>query len=259
MRDTLPVHRNLPPVELVDRADVRTLLEQYSDLRTRAAAALRDLDRAQIARRTANERDAAALADAVRAGKKDPGPVEVKKAEAALAEAQRVADGLDIACARSFDELAQTVGSRRSEWLDDLDEKRDAAVATFLETLDSLQAAADEIARINGFANWVRAFPDGKGYLPRGTLVTTLEQRNGEPYTVADLFDHLRRIFAERSVPGFAGFLAEGPQIGRVQAPAGKSPLRKKFVSEDGSFGTSDGALFVPPDALAAVHEGDEA
>jgi len=132
----LPTLPDLPPF-----AEARAAIETLNDLRRRAGAAHVAAQGADAALRDAQRADSRSLADALREGRKDPGPTHKREAEARIAEATRHRDALRLAVADAQRELERVLDAQAPAMLAALDEMLDEDRAAALQALEGYVAA----------------------------------------------------------------------------------------------------------------------
>ncbi|WP_436792617.1 hypothetical protein [Actinospongicola halichondriae] len=133
-------------------------VENFDTCRERAQGARRALDALTKRRREAESADADALADALAAGKKDPGASHVPALEAEIADAHRVALALHRNAARAWDDLMSAMtADRLAEWQDQLRAEADQAKEQILAALATLPDHVLAIDKITSRLEWSRS------------------------------------------------------------------------------------------------------
>lgn len=157
-------------------AEIRDQLDRLAKARHAHHEALAEADHAHADLGPAARRDAEALADAINAGKPDPGPVNVNEAHRRLADAKRLADGHALAVTALEHDTYALVSAAD---LDAIAEPLEDHVADLIaQAHAALDTVADLLARadlVGTLALQLLAHPEGSNGLP----VDRLDLRHG--------------------------------------------------------------------------------
>lgn len=141
-------------------ADLNPVLEKFDRVRTRYAEHVRLISDAEEAVAAAKAKDDSDLYDAIMEGAptpKDPRKNE-RAAQAKLDSLRASLPVLEDATDAAGNELLEPIAEARPEWLADLTEKRDAALARAAGAVLEVQEALEEAATFNGGIVWLSGF-----------------------------------------------------------------------------------------------------
>jgi hypothetical protein len=142
-------------------ADVDRLGDQYDDLAARHRVVSGDLRRLrESGLREAEAADRAALADALAAGKKDPGTPKAEAARKELAEATRMRDGLADAAAKIAGKYRAAVAVHHGRLTADAAGRLAVAAERFAEAVTALEVAWQSLGEAQSYSAWVEEGPD---------------------------------------------------------------------------------------------------
>jgi uncharacterized protein YukE len=183
-----------PPSHLMPET-VRPLLEAYQTAqqrKTEAHSILTKLER--TGRQVAEAADAKALSEAIDAGNKDPGPVNVRKFEGAVTDARRHAMAANHAVATTSAAVEAEMAARQDDWIAEAADRRQDAFAAWQSAIDQLSAAHQALAE--GIA--VERYANGKSarFVPE-RHAQRVNVREG--YQTSDIIQALREV-GERPV-----------------------------------------------------------
>jgi hypothetical protein len=148
-------HLALPP-ELHDLDEIREY-ERLRALHATAAVELRDLYGGEHA---AREKDKQALAEAMSAGKTDPGDRHLAKLAEKINGQARKVNGLADAAAAVYADVRAVVGERREDLLADADSALGEARARLGDLLPQVAEAFDDAASARRLRAWVETATD---------------------------------------------------------------------------------------------------
>jgi len=158
-----------------------------------AVTAAHDLEQA---RHTARDADTRAYADAIRAGKDDPGQPATQAADNAILLAGRREEALEHAVTEARNELVASVDQHRAEWLAALEKRLDAARDRMREAVDQVSAAHAELAETFATRAWLEQFPEQSLWRPGrfAARVPALLSPAGEPVAAVAAISALREL-----------------------------------------------------------------
>jgi len=186
----------MPPTDALEDEQVLEALAAYTRLFAQASEAQHAADAADRKVKAARESDVEGYARALRAGRKDPGPSGVEKAQAELEKVRRHAEAAGRATSTARDELEALVGERRTELAATAEGQVAEARVGLREAVDILAAAHAGLGEALSAAAWVQGFPDkAKGIAPSQLVGMTAPNR--EPYNVDAAIVALRELAAD--------------------------------------------------------------
>lgn len=184
----------LPPVPITDAkvADAAAAYARLVDENATVAARLAELENDRPA---AVEADRRAYADAIRAGKADPGTKAVERLDADLTATRRRSEALAVAVAAAQEELVSTVEARRAAWGAEIDRRVAKDRAEVSKAVEALGAARDKLSESLSLAGWLSRFPLKTAWMPPSALahVPGLTSPNGDPHPWPVVLAALRR------------------------------------------------------------------
>ena len=204
--------QKLPPVELIDCEPIKAAVVAYNTARQNRRDARNSVDALDptalipgaagtAAKRKAETADARAYADAMNAGKKDPGPVNVDRYERDLSEAKRKLDGAKLIEQDRLSDLQKAVTEHGGAWREQVEERSLAAYNQYEMLLNELEGVVAEMnsqEAIEQFLNG-RMYKPGRRYGARVILhdVAGVE----ESRDVAEIIAILRTL-QDEPIPG---------------------------------------------------------
>jgi hypothetical protein len=197
--------------ELPDRIDhdaIAKAADTYRDLHAQLIAAQTRLAALEREHPAAKQADDKAYADAIRADKTPPDPAAQEKSLAAIDDARRHLDGLDVAVANAWQELIDTVEQHRDGYHAKLKQRVGRARAAYGKRLAALAEARGEIAHAQATSAWLEGFPEQSRWMPSRYVarLPDLQTPAGEAYPVD-------------AVLGALAGLAEPPEARAEPAP----------------------------------------
>ncbi len=166
-----------PPPELLGRPgfeDLAAALAEIARLYGELRAAEGEAKRLEEERPAAHTRDREALAETVRTGGKDPGPVEIDTIEAGIRAARRRMEACQLAVAAAIDDLAKLCPTRRNVWAAQTDKLHAEAWAAYAQAVADLDRVYRRLVQEEAFASWVAALPIGEVFRSRVGVVDAL-------------------------------------------------------------------------------------
>lgn len=183
-RGNLP---GVPPSEFVAHPAIRSAMEARRRAEHAAQGAYRDAVALEQARPRAVQRDNVAAADAMQAGKPDPGEKNVIEHDKQIRTAQRRAEASKIVAERSVDALREAMADHGAEWAALAAKHLKSTRKKWAEEIDRLAVTQQELASAAAIVAYIE---DGR-YKPVGGLVP-LRRTGDHTATVADVLDSLR-------------------------------------------------------------------
>ncbi|MGV1035377.1 MAG: hypothetical protein ACOYBP_09220 [Microbacteriaceae bacterium] len=160
----------------------------------RARAANADRERAKADLNAAPAKDAADYAVALRAGRKDPGPVHAREAAAVLSEVERRAAGEQSVMAAIRADLIALKERRGVDWRSDVEARLADARAASRDAFAVLREAITEVDRLRAAEAWVRS---GETHATPMTRVPGLLNSAQQPLTLPVVLRALEEALAE--------------------------------------------------------------
>jgi hypothetical protein len=205
----------LPQVAMPRRvaAAAKTLAAREVD----ADAARQAVQEASAAIELARVEDRALLADALDAGKGDPGSQRENEARARLADVERRAEGEELRRQRAQDELDRALNESIEGWEEKLTQAVEESEAHVMRLLDELEDAEAERGRRRLALAWAYRYVRGQK-LPRLDHVpptaSTIRRHANDPaeYWVPELVDAIRGGVKRVTLAGEAARYAERKQ-----------------------------------------------
>jgi hypothetical protein len=174
----------------------------------------------------AEQADARAFADAANAGKKDPGPVNVRRYESELSDAMRQHDGAKLLEGDRLDDLREAVDNHGGEWMGHVEEQIVALSERFHEVVDELQGVAGGL----GGQRAIHAVLGGRLWKPgRYRAEVIMRDKDGieAPHDVAEVIATLRTL-GQKPRPGSAA--SRGSQAGLQRfVPSAQAAVKSGF------------------------------
>ena len=213
----------LPPLVATFSA-VQRLAEQASELQHRLLAERKALDEAARAVDQAKVEDRAALAVALRDGKRDPGDKATAAATAELERRRRLVAGLEEAAAGARRDLVAAIGEHAPKLSTEAAQRTAQARERFAAAVTKLEAEHGALQEALATEAWLREAPNGLGqYRPhafaQGLRIAARADEQG--MTVAEAFERFRAL-AEPPKPKARQFVAPGVPVQPLR-PAGST------------------------------------
>jgi hypothetical protein len=165
----------LPPAERMPEG-VRSAAEQYVRLGQEYRAAAQRRQELEHEHRMAERTDSQVYADALREGRKDPGPVNVRKVEAEQVAVRRKREALALAVEDAYADLLRAVDQARKSWREQLDAEMASARSAYRDSIQALAAARDAFFQIAAVLGWLSGFPERPAFAYHPVGVHKLEQ-----------------------------------------------------------------------------------
>lgn len=193
----------LPPPEQRQRLtpEIVKAGEETENLRSQLDAALEALAELEPARDAAVELDTQRQADALRAGKPDPGRKGAEKAAAGVKAQEPKVKALEVAAGDAERDLEQAIAAvaetARAQLATEADEEREKARAVAEELVAALRARHETLA----LRAWLNepSWPYRPGV--HGTQLSRFRKPNGEPLSVGNLAAELASALAPPPPP----------------------------------------------------------
>jgi len=129
----------LPPLEQFPDS-IRPIAVEYAKLGEEYQATARRRPELEQERRNAELLDNQAYADALREGRRDPGPVNVRQVEAEQVAVRRRRDALALAIDSAYADLVAAIQRERAAWRKQLEGEFGDARAKYGEAVEALAA-----------------------------------------------------------------------------------------------------------------------
>jgi len=187
----------------VDDEQVLAAADEYRRLEAARVEAAGEQRKLEDARRDAVDRDEQAFADALKAGKADPGAKHTSKADEAIVQARRRAAALERAAQQALGEFLAVLEQRRVEWTASLEEQVAQARLEFGDRLAALTEAHGQLADRFATLQWLEQMPT-RGLFRAGQYLAVLphtETRSGEPFHVGQVFERLGEFATPPAAP----------------------------------------------------------
>ena len=181
------------PADQITVVAIRDALVAWETARQTYRQASQDMTQLEHERPLAVERDREVLADALEAGKGDPGQKHTEAHDAKIAEASRRADALRLIEERRFQDLGAAFAEHGDELARSTDANLGVARTEFTDALDRLaecHAALVVALASNGFATSGRYKPGGHANATRCA---------GHEVSVDQVFAALQALVPERA------------------------------------------------------------
>ncbi len=181
---------NLPDLDALEVgwADIRGLIAEYEKLQDEHHGASATLDEILAARPAAIERDRESYAQAIRAGKDDPGEAALNKLNTKITGANRKVEAIAVATRAVASDIADLVDRRRSELLRDADRAVNEDYQVLREAIAAWESARERLYARKALRSWVAEFPGRTKYVPGAAPgLRALIGPNGSPVTIEEL------------------------------------------------------------------------
>lgn len=185
-------------------APIPKLAIEFQELRARAVASGKAAEALENKRPDAEADDRASHAEAVRAGKSDPGPAAVEALEEQIETAWRDHRGLQDACVLALRELmGELTGARGAEWAKGLADRRVSLVRKTSKALVTAEKAITEVSVTVEVIRWLEDV-NGKEKLPAGHRAYMERVNVGKTrFSASELISRLRiQILRDRTDVG---------------------------------------------------------
>jgi hypothetical protein len=209
---------HIPPAEAIEHPAIRAAAEAYERAQAAAHLARRELTAQEQARPAADAADREAYADALAAGKRDPGTKHGDAADRRITDARRYAEALELVERRALDALAEAVDDGQEAWNASTTAKRDTAREQVAATLDTLAAKLGELSQLDALVR----FTEGRTpSFQAGTTPTPAELRSNERVSISTALAVLHRAAAAPEPPRKLQYREGGGDVRDVEAGAG--------------------------------------
>jgi hypothetical protein len=217
----------LPPDGITD-SKIKASAAKYAALRAEERATADRYAALQETRTKAMQADRQALADAKRAGKPDLGYEAVTQADAAIGEARRELEALEVAVDDQQRELVATVEKHRDAWAARINDQTVEARAKYAAAVDAMAQAHTDLADTLSLRGWLDAFPEHSRWRPTLVKVASMCAPNGDPAQFDALLVGLREHASppQPSVPQVVGEVGGVPPL--QTTPDHPAPRREK-------------------------------
>jgi len=192
---TMSAHtQNLAVPDSIESTKVREASEEHARLLAMYRTTDADLRRATTARDAATAQDRRDYADALSAGKNDPGTPNTDEAEKVLAQVERKRDALELAIGEASAAVTEAVQDDRDVLLAKASQDVDLGASQYRDALDALTGAHAALAQAMATRAWLARFPEVSAVRPALLVVPNLLGRNGDPENVNRVFAALRDL-----------------------------------------------------------------
>lgn len=186
--------RNLVVPASIESAKVRDASAEHARLLAMYRTTDADLRRATTTRDAATAQDRRDYADALSAGKNDPGTPNTDKAKEALAQIERKRDALELAISEAFAAVTEAVLDDRDVLLAKAAQDVDLGAQAYHDALDVLTGAHAALAQAVATRAWLTRFPEVSAVRPTLLVVPNLLAKNGDPEKVNRVLAALRDL-----------------------------------------------------------------
>jgi hypothetical protein len=155
----------------------RSDYERLADEQKKTTAKLRELGEQ---REQALADDRVGLAEALRAGRKDPGTGQVERIDREIAATRRTVSALELAVIAAWDDVVQVVEQNRDRWFREQEKQVEQARRKTGDYLAAYTGARETLVAERAMLTFLRSFPD-RGLSAAIPAVATLRAPNGEP------------------------------------------------------------------------------
>ena len=135
----------LPPADLIENGPIRDAVAAWQEARTAANEAIHTANQLEHERPVAEQEDAAALAQALREGKKDPGPKAVRAVDERIAEAHRHVEARKLLVDQAYHDLLLVAEEHEDAWAHTVEARVKQAREKLTEALDALGSAHGDL------------------------------------------------------------------------------------------------------------------
>jgi hypothetical protein len=189
----------LPPADLIASKQIKAALAALEDARAARSAAFNAHAVLEQQRPDAIRADSNAYADALQAGKDDPGDRHVRDADAKILAAKRKFEATTIVADRAHAALKAAIDAHGEAWDQDAQAAQAKSAARVDKALDELAAAlAQHAERVS-----VARFTSGSGrfHLQSTQTVNMRRTSSSDDYPTSDLVGALRTVTAPPAPP----------------------------------------------------------
>lgn len=192
---TISAHtQNLAVPSTIDSDLVQKASAEHARLLAMYRTTDAELRTAKTARDAATNQDRRDYADALSAGKSDPGTPNTDKAEQALAQVERKRDALELAIGEASAAVTEAVLEDRDVLLAKASQEVDLRASQYRDALDALTGAHAKLSRAMATRAWLARFPEVAEPRPALLVVPNLPARNGDPEKVLTVLAALRNL-----------------------------------------------------------------
>ena len=192
---TMSAHtQNLAVPDSIESTKVREASDEHARLLVMYRTTDAELRSATTARDAATAQDRRDYADALSAGKNDPGTPNTDKAEQTLAQVERKRDALELAIGEASAAVTEAVLDDRDVLLAKASQDVDLGASQYRDALDALTGAHAALAQAMATRAWLTRFPEVSAVRPTLLVVPNLLARNGDPENVDHVFAALRDL-----------------------------------------------------------------
>lgn len=182
------------PAEPLGHKATDAAIAKYRDLSAELRATTRRVRELLEGRKAAEAADDQAAADAIRAGKPDPGRPAAEAHHAELEAAQRRRAILDRATSDQLSEVSQLLDANRPALAAKLDAEVDEATTRLLAAADALASADAALGAAAARRGWLDTWPK-VGAEPLAARPVRLEVPTGGPLTAARIAETIRGTY----------------------------------------------------------------
>lgn len=180
----------IPSPDQVDHPEIKASILAFSEARAAETDARRAHAQAELELPAAEFKDEQALADALAAKRKDPGPVHAEKQLALIRDLKRKHGAAKIALARAVDGVREGFDEYGDEWESALEERRDAICDQMSKALDEFSEMFGQLER-----NYqTRSIGSGRGRGQFRQTTQDIRRPNGTPMSVTEIVDALKKV-----------------------------------------------------------------
>jgi hypothetical protein len=197
---------DFPAAELVAHDGIAAAAEAHERAAAAAQLARRDLTTLEQERPAAVEADRRAYADALEAGKRDPGTKHTDAADRKIRDAQRHVAALELVEQRAHGALAEAVEAGQEAWHTAVTAERDATREQAAAMLDELTAKLGKLAQLDALAR----FADGTARSYNPATVAPAMLRGSERVDIGTALAIVKRATLPPAAPRAPAFTYRG-------------------------------------------------
>lgn len=145
---------NMPPPAAIEHEEIRAAVEAWQAAQLTASTASHDAFRLSQERSHALEKDNLAAADAIEAGRADPGQKNTDAADRLIANANRKAAATEIVAGRALDSLRVVIDRDAGRWAVMANDRLDAARRKWTALLDEVAVVGAELSEATAVASY---------------------------------------------------------------------------------------------------------
>jgi hypothetical protein len=168
--------RGLPPAEAIEHPAIRSAVEEYDRAHEAAQLARREAVTLEQERPAAVEADTEAYADALEAGRRDPGTKHTEAHDRKIADARRHVDALELIEQRAFTAMVDAIEAGQVDWHASVMAQHDAAREQAADALTTLTTKLGELARLDA----LRRYTEGRSRVLHGAEVPEPARLRGD-------------------------------------------------------------------------------